>query len=108
MAHEVVAERAARRLDRVALDELDEVGRLLLVQFRAGHEAEPYRGGGDALLEVEAAEGEAIAEELDDVVVARVVVAGRLHGRSVPWCRARTPLPGCARGGPRARRSHGL
>jgi hypothetical protein len=47
-------------------------------------EPEPDRRRGDALLEVEAAEGEAVAEELDDVVVARVVVAGRLHGGSVP------------------------
>ena len=84
VAHEVLAERAARRLDRVALDELDEVGGLVLVQLGAGDEAEPDGRRGDPLLEVDGVEGEAVAEELDDVVVAGVVVAGRFHGGSVP------------------------
>ena len=81
---EVFAERAAGRLDRVPLDELHEVGGLVLVQLGIGDEAEADRRCGDPLLEVEAAEGEAVAEELDDVVVAGVVIAGRFHGRSVP------------------------
>src|SRR6185437_1313388 len=92
VAHEVLAERAARSLDRVALDELDEIARLVLVQLGACDEAKPDRRGGDALLEVEAVEGEPVAEELDDVVVARVVVPGRFHGQSVPWSCAGTPL----------------
>jgi hypothetical protein len=80
VAHEVFPKGAARRVDRVALDELDEVGGLLLVQLGAGDEPPPDRGRRGALREVEVVEGEAVAEELDDVVVAGVVVAGRLHG----------------------------
>src|SRR5207248_11094287 len=101
-------ERAAWRLDNVALDELDEVGRLVLVQLGARDEPEADGRGRDALLEIEAVEGEAVAEELDDVVVAGVVVAGRFHARSVPWPRADTPLfhGACSRVG--ARRRHGL
>src|SRR5439155_18769640 len=35
VAHEVFTQRAARRLDRITFDELDEIGGLVLVQLRA-------------------------------------------------------------------------
>ena len=84
VADEVLPERAAGPLDSVALDELDEVCGLFLVQLGAGDESEPDGRSGDPLLEIEAVEGESVAEELDDVVVAGVLVAGCLHGGSVP------------------------
>src|SRR5581483_12481168 len=65
-------------------------------------------GGRDALLEIAAAEGEAVAEKLDDVVVARGVVAGRLHAVSVPWRRAGIPLSDRPRRRARPRRADGL
>src|SRR5439155_3850829 len=108
VANEVLAEGAARRPDRVALHELDEVGGLVLVQLGIGDEPEAHRRRRDPLFEVDAVEGEAVAEELDDVVVAGVVVAGRFHGGSVPWRRAGTPLCGGSRGRPRDGRAYGL
>ena len=50
---EVLAERAARLRDRVALDELDEVGGLVGVELGRGDEPEPDGGGRDPLLEIE-------------------------------------------------------
>jgi len=74
VAHEVTAETAARLIDPVALDELDEVGSLVVVKFIVADETEPDRGGGDTFFEVGAIEGEAVAKELDDVVVPGDVV----------------------------------
>src|SRR5947199_7743759 len=51
-ADEVAAERAARLLDPGALDELDEIGRLVLVELVPREEPELHGGGGHALLEV--------------------------------------------------------
>ena len=54
--------------------ELDEVEDLLVLELIATDQPEPNRGCGDALLEVVPVEAEAVAEELDDVVVPRRVV----------------------------------
>src|SRR5439155_14515858 len=80
VANEVPAERAAGLLDRVPLHELDQVGRLVVVELVASEEAELDGCRRDALLEVLGVEAEAVPEELDDVVVAGVVVAGPVHG----------------------------
>ncbi len=77
VADEVAAEAAARLLDPVAPDELDEVGRLIRVELVVRDQAEPHGRRGHALLEVFSVEAEAMVLELDDVVVARDVV--RLH-----------------------------
>src|SRR4029077_344384 len=63
----------------------------------------------DALLEILRIEAEGVAEELDKIVLARVVVRVGLHGPSVPWCRARIryrdPRPGPRRAAGRRDRS---
>ena len=74
MADEVAAEPAARLLDTAVRGELDQVGRLVVVQLVAREEAEPDGRRGHALLEVAARETEAEAEELDEVVVPGGVV----------------------------------
>ena len=79
VANEIAAERRAGLVDRVPLDELDQVGRLVVVELVPSEEAELDGGCRDALLEVVSVEAEAVAEELDDVVVAGVVVAGAVH-----------------------------
>src|SRR6185437_6265076 len=70
----------------------------------AGDQPELDGGRGDALLEVEGAEAEVVAEELDDVVLARVVVRGRVHRGSVPWPDAGNSRAAGARGRVRAGR----
>ena len=70
VAHEVPPEGAARLVDPPLGGELDEVGGLVLVEVVRLDEAELDRGRGDPLLEVVGVEAEAVAEELDDVVVA--------------------------------------
>src|SRR5262249_21700092 len=87
-ANDVAAERAAGLEHSVPLDELDQVGRLVVVELVLREEPELDGGCRHALLEVLRVEAEPVPEELDDVVVPRVVVAGGLHGRSVP-------LPSC-------------
>ena len=74
VTYEVTAETAARLVDPVALDELDEVGGLVVVELVVADETELDRRGGDAFFEVGAVEAEAVAEELDDVVVPGDVV----------------------------------
>ena len=69
---EIAAERAPRLLDRIALDELDEIRRLVLVEAVAGNELELDGRRRDALLEVLGVEAEAVAEELDDIVIAEL------------------------------------
>ena len=54
---------------------------LVVVELVARDEPELHGRGGDALLEVEGVEGEAVAEELDLVVLARGVVRLRDHRR---------------------------
>ena len=77
MPNEVAAEPAVRFLDRAALDELDQVGRLAVVELAHLEDAELHGGCRHPLLEVLGAEAEAVAQELDGVVVSRGVV--RLH-----------------------------
>ena len=86
--NEIAAERAARLLDPVALDELDQVGRLVVVELVASEETELDGGCRHTLREILGVEAEAVARVLDDVVVAGVVVPGSLHRRSVPWWHA--------------------
>ena len=74
MAHDIAAERRAGFLDHAVGRELDEVGDLLVLEFVPADQSEPNRRCGHALLEVVPVEAEAIAEELDDVVVPRRVV----------------------------------
>ena len=71
MTDEVDAQPTARLRDPPVCGQLDEVGRLVLVQVVAFDETELYRRCGDPLLEVEGVEAEAIAEEFDHVIVAR-------------------------------------
>ncbi len=74
VAHEVVAEQAAGLADPALRRELDEVVGLLGVEVARLDEPELHRGGGHALLEVDRAEPEPVAEELDHVLVAARVV----------------------------------
>jgi hypothetical protein len=73
VADEVETQAAARLRDPPVGGQLDEVGRLLLVQVVALDETELHGRRCDPLLEVERVEAEAIAEKLDDVIVAREV-----------------------------------
>src|SRR5262249_28681670 len=72
--HQIAAETAARVRDAAVRSELDQVGRLLVVQVVVPDETERYCRGGYPLLEVDGVESEAVTQELDDVVVARAVV----------------------------------
>jgi hypothetical protein len=72
--HEVVAEGAAGLADLPVRHELDEIGGLLGLELVPPDEPELDGRRGDALLEVEGAEGEAVVEELDDEIGAGVVV----------------------------------
>jgi hypothetical protein len=81
-AYDIAAERRAWVGDPAVRGELDEVGGLRLVEVVRLDQSEPDRGGDDALLEVGGGEREAVAEELDDVVVART---GRSSTRRWPW-----------------------
>ena len=74
MPHEVTPETAAWLVDPVPLDELDEVGSLVVVELVVADETELDRRGGDTFFEVGAVEAEAVAKELDDVVVPGDVV----------------------------------
>ena len=72
--HEIPAERAPRLGDPAVGRELDEIGRLLVVEVVRADQSEPDGSGGDALFEVVGVEAEAVAEELDDVLVAGRIV----------------------------------
>ena len=77
VADEVEAEGAPGFVDAPVRRELDEVGGLLLFELVPAEQTELDGGGGDALLEVEGAEREPVAEELDDEIVAGGVVGLR-------------------------------
>src|SRR5436309_14363938 len=77
MAHEIAAQPAARLVDPVALDELDEIGGLVFVELVVADEPELHGGGRDALFEVGGVEAESVPEKLDDVVVSGEVVGLR-------------------------------
>jgi hypothetical protein len=77
VADEVEAERAPRLVDPPVRRELDEIGGLFLLELVPAQQPELDGGGGDALLEVEGAEREPVAEELDDEIVAGGVVGLR-------------------------------
>src|SRR5262249_34185357 len=80
VAREVAAEARLGALDHALRAERDEVCGLVLVELVHLYEPELDGRGDDALLEVEGVEAEAVAEELDDVVVTRGVVrVGRAH-----------------------------
>jgi hypothetical protein len=72
--HEIAAELAARLGNPPVGRELDEIGGLVVVEVVGADEPEPDGGGGDPLLEVVRVEAEAVAEELDDVLVAGRIV----------------------------------
>jgi hypothetical protein len=74
VADEIHAESAARLVDAPVGRELDEIRGLVHVELVAWDETEPDDRSRDALLEVEGAERELVAQELDDVVVAGGVV----------------------------------
>src|SRR6266542_5211073 len=74
VADEIAPESAARFVDPVTLDELDQVGGLVPVELVVPDESELDGGRGDALLEVRGVEAEAVPQELDHVVVAGNVV----------------------------------
>src|SRR5205823_11303676 len=74
VSNQIVAETAAGPLDQTVRGQLDQVGRLVVVELVPFEEAELDGGCGHALLEVLSVEAEAIAEELDDVFLARPVV----------------------------------
>src|SRR5258707_392917 len=70
VADEVPAEPGARLDDLPVRGDLDEVTDLLVVEVVRSDQAESDGRGGDSLLEIESVEAEAVAEELDDVVLA--------------------------------------
>ena len=74
VAHEVPAQRAARRLDPAVRRQLDEIGGLVLVQLVPVEQPELDRCGDHPLLEIAAVELEPVGEELDLVVLAGAVV----------------------------------
>jgi single-stranded-DNA-specific exonuclease len=74
VAHEVAAEPAPGLVDAPVSRQLDEVGRLVVVQIVVLDEAELDRRGCHPLLEVIRVEGKSVTKELDDVVLARAVV----------------------------------
>ena len=80
VAREVAAEPRLGILDQPLRRERDEVARLLLVELVRLDEPELDRRRDHALLEVEGVEGEAEAEELDDVLVAGGVVRAGVGG----------------------------
>ena len=80
MANEVVAERTSRHCELSVRRELDQVGRLIAVELASLHETELDGGCHDPLLEILAAEREAVLEELHLVVVAGAVI---LHARRI-------------------------
>ena len=80
MTNEVVAERAAGDRQLSVRGELDQVGRLIAVELASLHETELDGGCHDPLLEILAAEREAVLEELHLVVVAGAVI---LHARRI-------------------------
>src|SRR5581483_11049241 len=81
---DVAPERGARLADAPVRGQLDEVAGLVLVQVVRLDQPQLHRGGRDALLEVLLVEAEAVAEELDDEVLAGHVVDVAWHARRVP------------------------
>jgi hypothetical protein len=79
VADEVVAKLAARVGDPSVSCQLDEIAGLVLLELAGLDEAELDGGGVDALLEIGLVEAEAVAQELDDEVVAGKVI-GLGHG----------------------------
>jgi hypothetical protein len=79
VAHQIAPEPAVGLLDDAVGSELHEVGRLLLVELVALEQPELHGRRGHALLEVMRVEAEAVAQELDDVVLARPVVGFGAH-----------------------------
>jgi hypothetical protein len=74
VTHEIPAERAACVGDPAVGRELYEIGRLVVVEVVRPDQPEPDGGGGDPFLEVVGVEAEAVAEELDDVLIAGRIV----------------------------------
>src|SRR5262249_24745646 len=95
---QVAAEARLGLVDHTLRRERDQVVRLVLLELVVLDEAKLGRGGDDALLEVAGVEREAVAEELDDGVVARGVVG---VAQIRPWfqnspavpCPTRAPIP---------------
>ena len=87
VADEVAAERAAGVGDPAVGGELDEVGGLLVVEVVRPDQPEPDGRRGDPLLEVVGVEAEAVAEELDHVLVAGRVVRLAHLAEGYPPCR---------------------
>jgi hypothetical protein len=87
VADEVTAKLAAGIGDAAVGRELDEIGGLLLVEVVRPDQPEADGRRGDPLLEVVGVEPEAVAEELDNVLVARGVVRLAHVSRRVPSCR---------------------
>src|ERR1700745_1113815 len=73
MAEKVEPEPAARLRDPAVRGQLHQVSGLVLVEVVPFDKTQLHRRRGDALFEVEGVEAKAVAEELDDVIVARRV-----------------------------------
>ena len=84
VAHEIAAEPAARLVDPVPLDELDEIGGLIFVQLVVADQPQLHRCGRDTLLEVGRVEAEPVSQKLDDVVVSGQVVGLRHRPNIAP------------------------
>ena len=84
MADDVLTEARTRAVDPVSLDELDEVGGLVIVQLVVGDETELHGRGRHAFLEIRRVEAEPAAEVLDDVVLAGHVVRLGGHPPRIP------------------------
>ena len=71
VADEILPQAAARLRDAPVGGELDEVGGFVVVEVVVADEPERHGRRGHPLLEVDGVEGEAVPEELDDVLVSR-------------------------------------
>ena len=81
---EVPAERAASVGDAAVGGELDEIGRLVIVEVVGANQSQSNGGGRDPLLEVVGVEAEAITEELDHVLVPGRIVRLAHLGEGYP------------------------
>ncbi len=81
--NEVQPEATSGIADAPVGHELDDIGRLVVVDVVRRDELEPDRGGDHALFEVLRGELEAVPKELDDEVVARAVVGSQHRDQGI-------------------------
>jgi single-stranded-DNA-specific exonuclease len=84
VANEITAELAPRLCDSPVCGQLDEIIGLFFLELAELDEAELHGCRAHPLLEIRLVEAEAVAEELDDVVVAREVIGLRQDRLRIP------------------------